>query len=168
MCRSCTALTAAVVKGGMMKVKVILQQDVKSLGKKGEVKEVAEGYARNYLLPRGLAVEATGGHLKQLQQRQQRKADKQARELAAAQETAAKISGLELEIGMRVGENGRLFGSVTSSDLTAALAQKGIKVDKRKIELPEPIKSLGSYPLRIKLHPEVEAKLTVKVVAASK
>jgi large subunit ribosomal protein L9 len=69
---------------------------------------------------------------------------------------------------MRVGENGRLFGSVTSSDLTAALAQKGIKVDKRKIELPEPIKSLGSYPLRIKLHPEVEAKLTVKVVAASK
>lgn len=148
-------------------MKVILEKDVKSLGKKGEVKEVAEGYARNYLFPRGLAVEATGGQLKQLQQRQQRKADQQAKVLAEAEQRAAKIAGMEVEISMRVGENGRLFGSVTSGDLAAALQKKGVKVDKRKIELAEPIKNLGTYPLRIKLHPEVEANLTLKVIAAT-
>ncbi|HZK24515.1 MAG TPA: 50S ribosomal protein L9 [Oscillospiraceae bacterium] len=148
-------------------MKVILAQDVKALGKKGDVKEVAEGYARNYLFPRGLAVEATGGQLKELQQQQQRTAEKQAKVLAEAERKAAKISGMQIEISMRVGENGRLFGSVTSGDLAVALQKKGVKVDKRKIELSEPIKNLGSYPLRIKLHSEVDASLTVKVVAAA-
>lgn len=146
-------------------MKVILEQDVKTLGKKGEVKEVAEGYARNFLFPRGLAVEATGGHLKQHQQHQKLEADKINKVLTAAQNTAAKLEGMNVTITARVGEGGRLFGSVTSADLAAALKEKGFVVDKRKIDLPDAIKSLGSYPFHIKLHPEVEAKLTLIVTS---
>lgn len=146
-------------------VQVILQQDVKGLGKKGEIKEVAEGYARNYLFPRGLAVEATGGHLKQLQKQQQVKKAKEAKILAQATETAAKLDTMQVQIAVRVGENGRIFGSVTSADVAQALKKQGVNVDKRKIELPEPIKNLGSYQVRIKLHADVEAKLKVIVTS---
>ena len=144
-------------------MQVILLQDVKSLGKKGEVKEVAEGYARNFLFPRGLAVEASASQLKQLQQQKKVKDAKKAKALAQATAMAAKLEKMQVTIKMRVGENGRLFGYVTRADVAAALQKQGINVDKRKIDLPEPIKSLGDYQLKIKLHPDVEAKLKVSV-----
>lgn len=144
-------------------MKVILLQDVKGQGKKGEIKDVAEGYARNYLLPRGLAVEASGGHLKQHKQQEELAAGKKAKVLAAAQAVAAKMDGLNVEIQARVGEGGRLFGSVTSADIASALKKRGFTVDKRKIELMEPIKSLGTFPVRVKLHPDVEVRLEVLV-----
>ncbi|NLM47146.1 MAG: 50S ribosomal protein L9 [Firmicutes bacterium] len=147
-------------------MKVILLSDVKALGKKGDIKEVADGYARNFLLPKGLAVEATDGHLKEHQRKKQQDMEKAAQKLAAAKKTAEKMAGLQIEIPVRVGENGRLFGSVTSADLAAALEKKGFAVDKRKLELPETIKSTGVYPVRVKLHPEVEVSLELVVTAA--
>lgn len=144
-------------------MKVILLQDVKALGKKGDIKEVAEGYARNFLFPRNLAVEATGGHLKQHQQQERQAADKKAKILADAQKTAEKLNGLQVTVTARAGEGGRLFGSVTSGDVAAALKGRGFTIDKRKIELPETVKSLGAYSVRVKLHPAVEAKLELIV-----
>lgn len=146
-------------------MKVILMQDVKALGKKGEIKEVAEGYARNFLLPRGLAVEASGGHLKQHQQQENIAAGKKEKILASAKAVAAKMDGCKLEFTARVGEAGRLFGSVTTADIAVLLKQRGFSVDKRKIELSEPIKTLGTFPVRVKLHPEVEAHLEVTVTS---
>lgn len=148
-------------------MKVILLQDVKALGKKGEIKEVAEGYARNFLFPRSLAVEASGGHLKQHQNQEKILAGKKAKELELARKTAEKIGKLTVEIQARVGEGGRLFGSVTSSDVAEALKKKGVTVDKRKIELG-PVKSLGTYTARIRLHTEVEATLEVTVTSQSR
>ncbi|NLN07505.1 MAG: 50S ribosomal protein L9 [Firmicutes bacterium] len=147
-------------------MKVILLSDVKALGKKGDIKDVAEGYARNYLLPKGLAMEATDGRLKEYQRKKQQDMEKAAQKLAAAKKTAEKMAGLQIEMPVRVGEGGRLFGSVTSADLAAALQEKGFTVDKRKLELPETIKSTGVYPVRVKLHPEVEVTLELIVTAA--
>ena len=127
---------------------------------------MAEGYARNYLLPKGLAMEATDGRLKEYQRKKQQDMEKAAQKLAAAKKTAEKMAGLQIEMPVRVGEGGRLFGSVTSADLAAALQEKGFTVDKRKLELPETIKSTGVYPVRVKLHPEVEVTLELIVTAA--
>lgn len=143
-------------------MKVILMQEVKALGKKGEVKEVAEGYARNFLFPRGLAVEASGGHLKQHRQQEQTAAGKKAKVLAEAQKLAGIIDGQSVAITVRVGEGGRLFGSVTTADIAQALKERGFLVDKRKIEMTEPIKSLGTYSVRVRVH--AEASATVEVV----
>lgn len=144
-------------------MQVILLKDVKALGKKGEIKEVAEGYGRNFLLPRGLAVEASGGHLKQHKQQEKVVAGKKAKALTEAQETASKLNGLKLEMKAKVGENGRLFGSITSNDVAAALKKQGFSVDKRKVELSDPVKALGTYSVRVKLHPEVDANLELIV-----
>lgn len=143
-------------------MKVILMQEVKALGKKGEVKEVAEGYARNFLFPRGLAVEASGGYLKQHRQQEQTAAGKKAKVLAEAQKLAGIIDGQSVAITVRVGEGGRLFGSVTTADIAQALKERGFLVDKRKIEMTEPIKSLGTYSVRVRVH--AEASATVEVV----
>jgi large subunit ribosomal protein L9 len=146
-------------------MKVILLQDVKALGLKGEIKEVAEGHARNYLIPRKLAVEASGGHLKQHQKQEEVAAGKKAKILAQAQSKATKLNGVSVKITAKVGEGGRLFGSVTSADVAAALKEQGFTVDKRKIELSEPIKSLGVYPVRVRVHPEVDANIDVHVTS---
>ncbi len=144
-------------------MEVILQQDVKSLGKKGDTVKVAEGYARNFLFPRGLAVEATKGTLKKLQQEKMAKAQKAKREEVEAQELAEKVGSVPLVIKAKTGEAGKLFGSVTSNDIVAALKKKGIAVDKRKVQLAEPIKSLGTYTVPVKLLAGVVAELTVEI-----
>lgn len=144
-------------------MKVILSQDIKGLGKKGDLKEVAEGYARNYLLPRRLAVEATAANVRQQEELIQRRADKLARERSDAEALRHKLEGLKLEMSARAGEGGRLFGSVTAGDIAMALQSKGVGVDKRKIELTEPIKTLGLFRVKVRLQAEVSAVLEIWV-----
>lgn len=146
-------------------MEVILQKDVKNLGKKGEVVDVAEGYARNFLLPRGLAVEATAGNLKQISLENKAKKQKRERELKEAQDIAAKLDGQKLQIATKVGESGKLFGSITNQDIADRLKrQYKVEIDKRKIELEEPIKSLGKYPVTVRIHPKVKAEVIVQVI----
>ncbi len=145
-------------------MKVILQADVKTLGNKGQVIEVAEGYGRNYLLPRGLAIEASGGNMKILAEQKAAGDRKKTKEEAAAKELASRLEHVNLIIKTKMGKSGRLFGSVTSKEISDVLQQShGIVLDKRKIELKEPIKSLGEYKLNVKIHPEVQASLKVTV-----
>lgn len=146
-------------------MKVILQQEVKSLGKRGDILEVSEGHARNFLFPRKLAVEATTGNLKTLEVRKQKEELKKAEDKKQAQALGEKIKRLKVEIKAKTGDNGRLFGSITSKDIADAVkAASGIDLDKRKIELEEPIKCLGSYSLKIKLHKDVVSEFQVNVV----
>ena len=146
-------------------MKVILLQDVKRVGSKGDVLEAAEGYARNYLFPRKLAVEATAGHLKDLEQKKASGARKKAQVKEQAQKLANNLETLNIQLATKVGEGGRLFGSITSKDIADAIkVQHNIEIDKKKIELENPIKSLGVYPVTIKLHPEVQATFRVQVV----
>jgi large subunit ribosomal protein L9 len=147
-------------------MKVIFLEDVPNVGEKGQIKDVAAGYARNYLIPKGLAQRVTPGHLKDLKMQDEAKAKKTAKAIKAAESVAAKLAGKDVSIKVKAGEAGRLFGSVTSADIAQALAAAGIKVDKKKIELEEYIKSLGSYTVQIKLHPEVTASVNVVVEEA--
>lgn len=145
-------------------MKVILLEDVKNVGRKDELVDVAEGYARNFLIPRGLAVEASAANLKQHEQRQKRAAAKQAREEAEAKETADKLAQRPLVLKVKAGEGGRLFGSVTSSDIADEIKkQMGLTVDRRRIELDEPLKTVGSHQVTIRLYPGVQAELQVNV-----
>lgn len=144
-------------------MKVILKAKVKGVGNPGDVKEVADGYARNFLLPKGLAEIADASSLKKLEQ-QKKSADKrEERELANSQSLKEKIEDLKLTYKVKAGEGGRLFGSVTSKDIADELSRIGIKVDRRKIILTEPIRQLGSYQLEIRLHPQVTANLNFEV-----
>jgi large subunit ribosomal protein L9 len=147
-------------------MKVIFLEDVPNVGEKGQIKDVAAGYARNYLIPKGLAQRVTPGHLKDLKMQDEVRAKKTAKAIKAAESVAAKLAGKDVSIKVKAGEAGRLFGSVTSADIAQALAAQGIKVDKKKIELEEYIKSLGSYTVQIKLHPEVTASVNVVVEEA--
>ena len=145
-------------------MKVILIQDVKNLGQKGALVEVAEGYGRNFLLPRGLAMEASQGAVKSLEAEKERQQQKAARLTAQAKAAAAKLNGMTVTVKARVGEGTRLFGSVTAKDVAGALQKvTKIEIDKRKVEIKEPIKSLGTYPATIKLHPEASAEIKVSV-----
>lgn len=146
-------------------MKVILQSDVKKLGKKGDLVDVAEGYARNFLIPRGLAVAATASNLKSLEAQKSQEEAKAKREEAEAKELAGRLGGLTLTIKAKTGESNRLFGSVTTGDIADELKSvHDIVVDKRKIELEEPIKALGVYQVPIRLHPGVTGTLKVQVV----
>jgi len=146
-------------------MKVILLSDLFHGGKRGQVIKVKPGYARNYLLPQGLAAEATPGNLKWFEQ-QRKKIDAQhAKEREAAAEIAALIMGTKLHIAKRAGESETLYGSVTAAEVVEALAAKGIDVDRRRIDLGGGIKTLGDHVVRIDLHPEVVAEVTVNVVA---
>ncbi|MBX6395956.1 MAG: 50S ribosomal protein L9 [Alicyclobacillaceae bacterium] len=145
-------------------MKVIFLQDVKGQGKQGEIKDVSEGYARNYLLPRKLAVEATEGNLKTLRAREAQKQREAEERLRQAQELAAKLNGMVVEIYAKSGENGRLFGAVTGKQIAEALAAQGIQLDKRKIELEEPIRQPGTVTVTVRLHPEVVTNLRVRVL----
>ncbi len=147
-------------------MKLILQQEVKNLGKKGDVIEVSEGYARNFLLPKKLAIPATAGNVNAAQQQKDNDARKAKRLLDEARLYAAQFAKLKVTVAVKTGEGGRLFGSVTSKDIADALKdQHGIDLDKRKIELKDAIKALGAYPVTVKLHPEVSTQIEVQVTA---
>ena len=145
-------------------MQIILQEDVEKLGTRGQVVEVAEGYARNFLLPRKLALEASAGNMKRLERMRATFAKKEAVEKGDAQKLAELLAGVSLEVSRKSGENDQLFGSVTSADVAEALAAKGFTIDKRKIALADPIKLVGEFEIPIKLHREITAsvKLAVK------
>jgi large subunit ribosomal protein L9 len=140
-----------------------LAQDVKKTGKKGDVVEVKEGYGRNFLIPNGLAVEASGGAMKQVQEGKKSLEKRQAKEAEEARQLATRLETSPIVIKHKAGNEGHLFGSVTSSEIAEALKQKGFEVDKKKIVLEEPIRIVGSYSAKLKLHHEVSAMLTVEV-----
>ncbi|NMB25923.1 MAG: 50S ribosomal protein L9 [Firmicutes bacterium] len=147
-------------------MEVILQQDVKNLGKRGETVKVAEGYGRNFLIPRGLAIEATKSNLRALEHQRALDEEREIREQGDAERTKAVLDGMELVVKAKSGEGGRLFGSVTNTDLVAIIKKKtGIELDKRRLELQEPIRSVGNHQLVIRLLAGVTANLTVKVEA---
>lgn len=146
-------------------MKVILLADVKKVGKKGDIINVAEGYARNYLFPRNLAIEASPGNLKNLKEKQHRVAEKKQQILEEAKALAKKIDGVTVKITTKVGDGGRLFGSVTSKDVAEKLEdQYNIKIDKKKIDIDGTVKNLGNYRATVKIHPEVQAQFTISVV----
>ena len=146
-------------------MKVILLKDVKGHGEKGEVVNAKDGYARNYLLPRGLAIEANAKNLNILKAEKVAEDKKLKVETEEAKELAEKISKAEVVVKAKAGENGKLFGSVTNKEIAELLeSQHGISIDKKKIVLPEPVKSLGKFQLEVKVYPEISTNLTVKVV----
>jgi large subunit ribosomal protein L9 len=144
-------------------MKVLLKQDVPKIGKKGQILEVKEGYARNFLIPGGLAVEASGGAMKQIEEEKKASDRHKAKEKEEAQDLAKKIEELSILLKHKAGDEGRLFGSITSAEVAEALKQKNFNIDKKKIVLEEPIRLVGDYEVKIKLHPEVAAHLNVRV-----
>ncbi len=145
-------------------MKVILLQDVKSLGKKGDIVEVSKGYARNFILPKKLGVEATGKNINDLKLQKANQEKIAAENLAAAKELADQLSDKSVVIPMKVGDNGKVFGAVSNKEIAAAAKdQLGLEIDKKKISVDEPIKSLGEHTVKIKLHPKVTGQLKVNV-----
>lgn len=140
-------------------MQIILQEDVEKLGARGQVVEVAEGYARNFLLPRKLGLEANASNMKRLEKMRAVFAKKEATERESAQKLAELLGGVMLEFSRRAGENDQLFGSVTSGDIADALVAKGYHVDKRKVVLTDPIKVVGEYEIPLKLHREISANV---------
>jgi large subunit ribosomal protein L9 len=145
-------------------MEVILKEDVANLGHRGDVVKVADGYGRNFLLPRKLALQATLANKAVIEQMKVSAARRSASEKAQAEELVTKLAPVSLSFTRKSGENGQLFGSVTSSDIASDLETKGFEVDRRKIQLNEPLKALGDYTVAIKLHREVTAHVQVKVV----
>lgn len=144
-------------------MEVILNADVKGLGKKGEKVKASDGYARNYLLPKGLAVEANAQSLTELRNREQAAQHKIDMDIAAANESKKKIDGKTVKVTAKAGQNGKIFGSVTSKEVAAEISKQfGVSVDKRKISMDE-IKNLGSYIIEVKLYTNISAKMTVMV-----
>lgn len=146
-----------------MAFEVILRDDVPKLGKIGDVVRVKPGYARNYLLPRGLAIEANSKNLRVLEHQKRVIAAKAARERKSAEAVATRIDGLTLTVSVRAGDEGRLFGSVTNLDLERLLADRGFEIDRRRILLDEPIKEVGKFPVVVQVGRDVRATLTVVV-----
>ena len=145
-------------------MEVILREDVKALGKAGELVKVKVGYARNYLLPRGLAYEATEGNTKRIAAESKARTTRLAAEWSGAEALAAELHAKVVTLIGKAGEEGRLFGSITAHDIAEGLAKLGHAVDKRKIELEHPIKTLGDHMVPLKLHPDVVAEIQVSVV----
>ena len=144
-------------------MKVILQENVPKLGQKGEIKDVADGYARNYLLPRGFAVEASAGKIQELKMMDAKKSRRAEKEREEAVAFAGTLEGKVFTIKATAGEGGRLFGSVTTADIAKALQEEGIKVDRKKIEMGDPIKTLGRHAVEVKLYPQVSVSVAINV-----
>ena len=147
-------------------MEVILRQAVESLGKPGDVVKVSNGYARNYLLPHGVAFEATPGNLKRIQLERDRLEAAENERRSAAQGLAEKLEQVQLTFSARVGDEGKLFGSVTSADVAQQLETQGFHIEKRQIDLHEPIKALGVYRIPIRLHADVKPEIRVWVIKA--
>ena len=146
-------------------IEVILREDIKSLGQTGEVVRVKPGYARNYLLPQGLAYEATEGNKKRIAAESRVRAARSQAERGEAEQLANTLRGLSLTLSGKAGEEGKLFGSITSQDIAEALGRQGYSIDRRRIELDHPIRTTGEHLVAIRLHPEVHAELRVAIVA---
>ncbi len=144
-------------------MQIILQQDVPNLGKKGDLKDVAPGYARNLLIPRGMALEATPQRIREWKKRQEKEEMLNRQQEEQARNQAEKLKEVELVIKMPAGDGGRLFGSVTPADIAGKLSEIGFDVDKKDIEVDGPIKSLGSHIVSLKLHPGIKAEISIKV-----
>ena len=144
---------------------VILREHVDNLGRRGEVVKVAPGYARNYLLPRKLALAVTEANKRQIERERAAAEARDLEEKTQAEALGQRVSQIEVEIARRVGENDTLYGSVTSSDIAQALLAKGFEIEKRKIQLPEPIKALGEFTVSVRVHRDVTSQVKVKVVA---
>ena len=145
-------------------MEVILREHVDNLGKRGEIVKVADGFARNYLLPRKLALPATIGNRKHVERERKIMETREAEEKATAEGIAARLAAVDISIARRVGDTEQLYGSVTASDIVDFLKGKGFEVDRRKLILPEPLKALGEFDVPLKLHREVTVPLKVKVV----
>lgn len=145
-------------------MKIILKEDIKKLGKMGQIVDVADGYARNYLVPKGLAVEASTKNIRSLEHEKKIIQEKARKHKDSAQDLASRISAMTLTIKAKAGEEEKLFGSVTTMDIAEALLAQGVEIEKKKIVLEEPIKRLGSYSVQIKLHPDVSVPLTIEVI----
>jgi large subunit ribosomal protein L9 len=148
-------------------IQVVLQSDMDNLGKSGDVVRVRPGYARNFLIPRGLAMPATTGNVARIEEIKRLAVVRTSAELAAAQEIAKKLEAVSVKIARAVGEENKMYGSVTSRDIEDAFRAAGVTVDRKKIHLPEPLKELGLAEVEVKLHPQVTAKLRVEVVKAT-
>ena len=149
-------------------MEVILREHVDNLGRRGDIVKVTPGYARNYLLPRKLALAVNENNKRQIEREKKLAEARDMEEKAAAEAIAARIAALDIEISRRVGENDTLYGSVTSADIAQALKDKGFDIDKRKISLPDPLKALGESTVPVKIHRDVTAQVKVKVVAEKK
>jgi large subunit ribosomal protein L9 len=145
-------------------MEVILREDIEKVGSRGEVVKVAPGYARNFLLPKKLAVEATGANKKIVEQERQSHLRKEAKHKSEAEDLSKLLTGVSVTIAQKAGENDQLFGSVTSKDVGDALAAKNFTIDRRKIQMDDPIKQLGEYKVPVRLHKDVTAEVTVVVV----
>ena len=149
-------------------MKIILKADIKGVGKKGELINASDGYARNYLFPRNLAMEANEGNMKTLENQKAKEVKKKSEELQAAKDFAKQLSELEVGISVKTGDNGKLFGSITSKDIADALkTQHKIEIDKKKIMLEDALKVTGVYEVDVKVYPEVHGKLKVSIKAAN-
>jgi large subunit ribosomal protein L9 len=146
-------------------MEVILREDIEKLGGRGQIVKVADGYARNYLLPKKLAVAATAANKKIIEQERQAHLRREAKEKASAEDLARMMTGLTVTFAQKAGEQEQLFGSVTAKDIAEGLERQGYHIDRRKIHLEEPIKQLGEYKVAIRLHREVTVGVAVKVVA---
>lgn len=145
-------------------MKVILKQDVKGLGKKEQMVEASDGYARNFLFPKGLAVEASATNVNIMKTKKEAEAHKKEREIAQAKEMAKKIKDITLTLKVKAGDNGKLFGSITSKDVAEAMKKdQKLEIDKKKLVMPDAIKSVGTFEVEVKLYPEISSKFTVKI-----
>ena len=149
-----------------MSIEVILKEHVEHLGRRGDVVKVADGYARNFLFPRKLALQVTTENKKQIERERVKAEAREAEEIKGAQAMASTLEAIELSIARRVGENDTLYGSVTTGDISDALAAKDVTIDRRKIQLAEPLKALGDHTVPVKVHRDVTAQLKVKIVPA--
>jgi large subunit ribosomal protein L9 len=151
------------IQGGFPRVKVILTKDVAKLGKSGEMKVVADGYATNFLIPHELAVPAAGGAYRAWQHDIASREEKRKREREEAEIYARRIESTTLTMGVKVGEGGKLYGSITTKDIADALARRGIEIDRHKIELDDPLKSLGTYKVAVKVYAGMTSEVTIVV-----
>ena len=145
-------------------MKVILKEDIKKIGSMGQIVTVADGFARNYLVPKGLAVEANIKNMKSLEHAKKVIQEKAKKMKASVQDFADRLSKITLVIKAKAGEEGKLFGSVTTMDIAEQLKNEGIEIDKKKISLDEPIKRIGTYAVSVRLHPEVDTQINLQVV----